>query len=108
MMNKENLQNEILLEEQKELDRHKITAAQMPKVIEPVVLYCVYCCFYPRLYCGSAGAGTHGYDAGHIYRRRDLCNSGRSDSLKMAEKFLKHTQTEFSTDLNLRCNLCIG
>lgn len=38
MMNKENLQNEILLEEQKELDRHKITAAQMPKVIEPVVL----------------------------------------------------------------------
>ncbi len=60
MMNKENLQNEILLEEQKELDRHKITAAQMPKSHRAGGSYCVYCCFYPRLYCGSAGAGTHG------------------------------------------------
>ncbi len=31
MMNKENLQNEILLEEQKELDRHKITGAWRQK-----------------------------------------------------------------------------
>lgn len=37
MNNTESKQNNILLEEQKEIDRHKITADQMPKVKEPAV-----------------------------------------------------------------------
>lgn len=42
MNNTESKQNNILLEEQKEIDRHKITADQMPKVKEPAV-FVVHC-----------------------------------------------------------------
>ena len=37
MNNTENKQDNILLEEQREFDKHKITADQMPKMKEPAV-----------------------------------------------------------------------
>ena len=52
MNNTESKQNNILLEEQKEIDRHKITADQMPKVniqfaeanVAPEIVVCTRFC----------------------------------------------------------------
>jgi len=46
MNNTENNQDNILLEEQREFDKHKITADQMPKMKEPAVFVVAIICLF--------------------------------------------------------------